>query len=59
MSYEQMWGRLLCDMEIAVEEGVQRGFSEDGTNFEDGAFFAYKFVLEKMKRMEGKLNESN
>lgn len=57
--YKKMWDELLFDMELAVQEGNARGFNENGDKFEDGQFFVYKFVLNKMNRMEGEFYESN
>lgn len=53
MSVAEKWKTLKEDMELAVEEGFQRGFSNTPDTAEGGKFIAYRYVLDMMERLDG------
>lgn len=46
------WERLKNDMELAVEEGFNRGFCNSPETSEGGKFVAFRYILDKMNEMD-------
>ena len=53
----QKWQLLKEDIELAVEEGFDRGFNSTPDIAEGGMFKAYRYVLDKMNDLEGDSDE--
>lgn len=53
MDYKQMWNKVKADMELAVEEGFDRGFHLTPETADGGRFIAYRYVLDMMNGMDG------
>lgn len=55
--FRKMWDDLKFDMELAVEEGFERGFNSQPETEDGGRFIAFRYVLDMMNEMEGEKNE--
>jgi hypothetical protein len=55
MDFEQMWKKLKADMELAVEEGFNRGFHSTPETSDGGRFVAFRYVYDKMCEMDGEM----
>lgn len=56
MDYRKAWDEVKAKLEESVEEGLDNGYDKgSGTSFENGAYHAYKRVLDHMKELESEV----
>lgn len=56
MDYRKAWDEVKSKLEESIEEGLDNGYDKgSGTSFENGAYHAYKRVLDHMKELESKI----
>ena len=52
------WNALKEDIELAVQEGIDCGYDTSET-VDGGKFYSFRYVLDKMKTLDGEDNISN